>query len=164
MDGKYTDPDTGEIKWGVQLRTPYNYDRDDASIATALYCEDETLTQQQYKEEADINVMLERFGVTGVISQNIRQPIQADFVEAMTYHEAQNAMRQADEAFMELPSKIRERFKNDAGLFHDYFADEKNRAEAEEMGLVNPRPKPVDPPAPAKPAGGAPEGAGGATP
>ena len=34
------------------LRTPFNYDRDLASEESGLKCEDPSLTQQQFKDEA----------------------------------------------------------------------------------------------------------------
>ena len=50
---------------GVFLRTPYNYDVDEVSAETGLACFDESLTQQQFKEESDINEIVRRFGLTG---------------------------------------------------------------------------------------------------
>lgn len=150
---QYIDDD-GVIQRGVFLRTPYNYNRDDASNETGTACKpEEDMTQQNFKDECDINVIVERFGVTGELPQNVRQPIQEDFIEAVDYHTAQNALIAARDAFMEMPAKVRERFKNDPGEFVNFFGREENRAEAESLGLVMPRPKTEEPsktpPAPA---------------
>ena len=47
------------------MRTPYNYDTDEVSVDSGLVCPEPTLAQQQFKDEADINLILERFGRTG---------------------------------------------------------------------------------------------------
>ena len=49
------------------LRSLYNYDRDAASSESGLACDDPTLAQQQFRDEADINTILERFGRTGLL-------------------------------------------------------------------------------------------------
>lgn len=131
---------TGEIKTGVFLRTPYNYDRDAVSHETGTSCPaEEDMTQQQFKDECDINVILERFGVTGELPQNVRQPINADFIDAFDFQTAMTAITEAQTSFMEMPAKLRARFSNDPQQFIEYFQDPENRAEAEKLGLVNPR-------------------------
>jgi hypothetical protein len=47
----------------MEVRTPYNYDRDEVSKNTALVCEDESLAQQNMKAETDLNVMIRKYGV-----------------------------------------------------------------------------------------------------
>ena len=44
------------------LRTPYNYDRDEVSKNTALVFNDESLAQQQFKDENNINLMIRKYG------------------------------------------------------------------------------------------------------
>ncbi|AZL82827.1 internal scaffolding protein [Apis mellifera associated microvirus 13] len=118
------------------IRTPYNYDRDAASLETATVCTEETLAQQQFKDECDINTILERFGITGELPQNLRQPLSADFIEAYDYKTAMDSIIEAQNAFMELPAKIREEFNNDPGQFIQFFEQEENRARAIELGLI----------------------------
>jgi len=52
-----------------------------------------------------------------------------------------NTIREAQEAFMKLPSGTRARFQNNPQIFTEFFTKEENRYEAEKMGLVIPRPK-----------------------
>nr|DAM31243.1 MAG TPA: Scaffold protein [Microviridae sp.] len=114
-----------------------------------LVCPEESLTQQSFKDDADINVMLERFRVTGVMPQGIVMPSYGDFNGISDYRSAVEAIRVADNAFMDLPANIRQRFDNDPQKYLEFFADEKNRPEAERLGLVPP-PVPKDlAPAPA---------------
>lgn len=127
------------------IRTRYNYDTNAASDATGLKCEDPTRAQQQFKEECDINVILERFGVTGVLPQQVKTPLQEDFLEATTFQESLHVMMQAEDAFMKMSAQVRKRFDNDPALFVDYFSDERNREEAEKLGLVMKKEKPAPP-------------------
>lgn len=132
------DPVTGEI--GVFLRAPHNYDTNAASDETALLCPPgEGMTQQQFKEEADINTIVARFGLTGTLPEVVRVPKSGDFTGVVDYHSALNAVRQADEAFMELPGEMRARFRNDPQELLMFLSDEKNKEEAMKIGLI---PKP----------------------
>lgn len=123
----------------VFVRSGNNYDMDAVSNETGLRCDDPSLTQQQFKEEADINTIVERFGLTGELPTDVRAPIYADFEESFDFHSSMNAIRQAEESFMRLPAAVRARFANDAGAFVDFCSDEANRPEAERLGLVMPK-------------------------
>lgn len=118
-----------------------------------LECKDPSLAQQQFKDDVDINVLLERFQVTGVMPQGVVMPSYGDFSAVMDFRSAQEALRRAKDSFMELPAKLRARFENDPQQLMDFLADEKNREEAERLGLV-----PVKaPPAPAAGSGAEPQ-------
>ena len=119
------------------LRTPYNYDVDLASDESALTCEDPSLTQQHQREDADINNIVARFGLTGELPFSDRQPRYGDFSTVTDYHSAMNAVRSADEAFMSLPGELRARFHNDPSELVDFLASPDNREEAIKLGLVN---------------------------
>lgn len=127
------------------LRTPHNYDRDAVSQETGTENKEPTMTQQQFKDDCDINTIMERYGVTGELPINVRQPLSEDFVEAFDFQSAQNALIEAKASFMEMPAKIRARFENDPAKFIAFFEDEANREEGERLGLINPK----TPPAPA---------------
>lgn len=126
------------------VRSPYNYDRDAASDEAGLDCSVDldtgeylpSMTKQSFAEECDINTIVRRFGLTGELPQGVRAPTFGDFEDVPDYHSAMNAIRQADEAFFEMPAELRARFGNDAGRFVEFCSDEKNRDEAERMGLV----------------------------
>lgn len=139
------DKQTGEIQ--PLFRTMYNYNRDQASEETGTTCEKETRTQQQFKDECDINQIMERFGVTGELPTQVKPVMPDDYDEVVDFTTAMNMVRQANVAFMQMPAKIRERFQNDPQKFTEFFQDEDNRAEATKMGLVLPA-KIESPPAP----------------
>ena len=125
------------------LRTAFNYDTDKASFESGLDCQDETLTQQNFAEECDINTIVRRFGLTGQLPDNVRPPQYGDFDQVTDYHSALNAVREAGERFMALPAELRAEFRNDPQILMDFLADDKNRQRAADLGLV------PQPPAPA---------------
>lgn len=147
--------DDGEIKT-VALRTRHNYNRNNASEETGLSCPEPTLAQQQFKDDADINVIVERFGLTGELPQNLRTPQSGDFTNVTDFQTAMNVVRSSQEAFAELPAKVRERFNNDPGKFLEWSYDPDNLEEARKMGLAKPAPAaptPTEPKKPAEPTG-----------
>lgn len=124
------------------LRTGYNYDRSQASLDSGLFCpESEAVVQQQFAEEVDINTIVRRFGLTGELPDEVRVPMSGDFTDVMDYKSALDAVRAADAGFMELPAELRARFENDPQRLMMFMADDKNRAEAIALGLVNKAPE-----------------------
>lgn len=103
-----------------------------------LECKDPSLAQQSFKDDADINVMLEKFKVTGVMPQGVVLPTYGDFTGVSDYRTAVAAINKAHNAFMDMPANVRARFDNDPQKFMEFFADGKNAAEAERLGLLTP--------------------------
>lgn len=122
------------------FRTPYNYDTNAASDESATTCKDPSMAQQSSKEETDINTIVERFGLTGELPSGVRAPQYGDFTAVTDYHTALNAVAIANEAFDEMPWKIRARFHNDPENFVKFVADPANRDEAIKLGLIIPKP------------------------
>jgi phage internal scaffolding protein len=124
----------------VFVRNPYNYDMALASEESGLVCQDPSLAQQHMKDECDINVIVERFGVTGQIPVTPLEPSYGDFSGVSDYHTALNAIRASEEAFMALPAKIRARFDHDPNALLNFLQNEDNRDEAIEIGLIDGQP------------------------
>lgn len=120
----------------IKLRQVYAYDTDAASNESGLACEEPTLAQQHYKDECDINTILERFNVTGMLPQQPISPRYGDFSGITDYHSALNAVMSAMEEFDNLPAQIRARFDNEPAKLIEFLEDENNRPEAEKLGLV----------------------------
>ena len=95
----------------MMLRTPYNYDRDEVSKNTALVCEDETLAQQNFKDETDLNNMIRKYGVLPVNEVNWKE-FDATVIPK-DYQALQNMLLEADQAFMQLPAQVRKAVDND---------------------------------------------------
>jgi phage internal scaffolding protein len=122
------------------LRAGFGYDTEEASLEAGLSCPEDTLTQQHDKDEADINVLVRRFGVTGELPQVTVTPVYSDFVDTVNdYHSAMNLIIQADRSFMELPADVRVRFENDPGVFVDFVSDPANIEAIRELGLASPK-------------------------
>lgn len=99
----------------MEVRTPYNYDRDEVSKNTALVCEDDSLAQQNMKAETDLNVMIRKYGV--LPAQDVNWKEFDATVIPKDYHELQNMMKEADAAFLSLPGEVRAQVDNDPAKF-----------------------------------------------
>lgn len=131
---------------GIFLRNAYNYDTNQASISSGLSCSDESRTDQSFIEECDINTIVRDFGVTGRLPDNpIKTPLEGDFTAVVDYQTALNMVLEADAAFSELPSAVRERFGNDAARFVAFASDPENLEECRKLGLADPAPRAPEP-------------------
>lgn len=100
-----------------------------------------SLTQQHFKDEADINNIMARYQKTGVLvdplTQTTRKPMFDDFSELGDFRDHQQAVIDAQEMFMELPSRLRARFANDPAELLQWLSDPANKEEAIELGLFS---------------------------
>ena len=122
------------------VRDPYNYDRDEASNVSSLCCEDPSLAQQHMKDECDINVIVERFGVTGQLPQSPVSPSYGDFSGVTDYHSALNQINATMDDFMSLPAQLRVRFDHDPVKLLQFLQNDENRDEAIQLGLIDGQP------------------------
>lgn len=123
----------------VVARAAWDYDREAASVEAGLDFGDEpTLTQQHQKEDADINTIVRRFGITGELPVIPMPPLNEEFVDVFDFHEAQNLIARANQSFNMLPADVRNRFGNDPARFVDFCSDEGNISELRKMGLAVP--------------------------
>lgn len=131
-------------------RAPGNYDPAAVSDETGLVCDDPSLTRQDSKDEADINVIVRDFGVTGVLPQGVRVPSYGDFDTVSDYQSALEAIRSADASFYAMPANVRERFSNNPQLFVEFCSDPSNLEEMRTLGLAVPAPLPASDVPPSK--------------
>lgn len=110
------------------------------SSSTGLACDDLSLTQQQFKEESDINTIVDRFMKTGYLPDSVNMPQYVDYEGVFDFQSAMNVVRQADENFMRMDAKVRARFHNSPQEFLEFFADPANSDEAVRLGLVVSKP------------------------
>lgn len=127
------------------MRTEYNYDREKASNDSALRCPEKSLAVQDAAEEADINTIVRRFGITGQLPNDVRPPQYGDFTGVSDYQEALNAVLEADRAFMTMPADVRARFQNDPALFVDFCSNPDNLVEMRKLGLAVPEKPKAEP-------------------
>lgn len=127
------------MKHRFQFRTQYDVEADEKiGQATALICEDASLTQTQFVEDCDINVLARRFGLT-----DSPMPVGAfdpshygDFSDVPDLRTALDLVNDAKNKFMALPAKLRERFHNQPGRLWDFVNDPQNAEEAVRLGLL----------------------------
>lgn len=111
--------------------------QDSESFALNSLPEEKIRTKQSFKEECDINFIIDRHRRTGVIEHfNNRTPRFGDFTEAQGFKEALDLVAEAETSFAELPAHIRDRMENDPGYFMEFLEDPNNLDEAVELGLL----------------------------
>lgn len=121
-----------------KIRLPYG-----KPAKVAIATTGETLTQQHFKDQCDINNIMRRYEKTGQIDFLQANPgVYDDVSDIVDYQEALNIQIAAESAFMALPSKLRKDFDNDPGKFLAFAHDEKNREKMIEYGLIE---RPIDP-------------------
>lgn len=96
-------------------------------------------TIQSAKDDADINVIVKRFGITGQMPASPRLPSYGDYSGVIDYQSAMNVIVQAKEAFMELPAEIRAKFGNDPQAYLQFASDPENIDSMRKMGLAIPK-------------------------
>jgi phage internal scaffolding protein len=115
-------------------------------LKVELDCGSESMTQQSFKQECDINYILRKARKTGLIEHvNTYQGDYSDVSNVPTYQEAIQVLQDADHAFSTLPSDIRKRFSNNPQEFLDFVHDPANLDEMKDMGLMKPSAAVVEP-------------------
>jgi len=136
----------------MQIKTRYDYATLSHPKVNFDPKKDKSLTNQADMDSADINKIMDKFAKTGQILDNgvTRNPVYGDFTEVPNYHEALSAVRRTEQAFSLLPAKVRNRFQNDPQQLIDFMQDPKNLAEAEKLGIIEPKfiETPAGPPVP----------------
>lgn len=102
----------------------------------------QTRTQQQFKEQCDVNNIVRKYQITGEFT-HLSQKIGAysDISEVPDYQTMIHQIKDAENAFMDLPATTRARFKNDPGQLMAFLKDSKNYDEGVKLGLLNKRPE-----------------------
>jgi phage internal scaffolding protein len=124
-----------------KVRTVGNIERKAWSEYWGLECTKPSKTVQSQRDEADINNIVRNFGVTGKLPQGVRVPTYGDFDGIDDYRTAIEAVRQADEAFLAMPSELRQRLGNDPQKFVEWCADAGNLEEMRKLGLAVQKPE-----------------------
>lgn len=103
-----------------------------------LYCSPASNVQQHFKDDCDINLLVERFTKTGSFG-NERDPSFYSFGDysGADFREALDIVLSAEEQFQTLPAKVRARFQNNPASLLDFLSDSGNREEAEILGLIS---------------------------
>lgn len=102
--------------------------------------EDPTMTQQQYKDQVNVNKIMEKYKKTGTIThvRNAANGVYLDLTEIPDYPTALMQVQQAQQMFEQIPAHIRMKFSNDPGQLITYLKNPDNLQEAIKYGLLVP--------------------------
>lgn len=114
--------------------------RENGSLRVATTGYGKERTQQQFKDECDVNMIIKKYKKTGIITHsNSKTGSYADMSIMPSYQEAMNVVTAAKSAFEELPAHIRAKFRNNPENMINYLKDDRNRTEAIKLGLIQER-------------------------
>lgn len=91
-------------------------------------------TQQEFKRDCDINVILSKYAVTGQLP-NARPIRYGDFASYGDFVSCYDRINEAKDAFASVSSEIRSRFGNDPKAFFEFVLDPSNADECVRLGL-----------------------------
>ena len=119
----------------LKCRTAYN--ARDEHYPGVVFVSD-SLTQQHFKDECDVNKIVDRYVKTGILEhQSAIDAHYGDVSELPTdLMAAYDAVGRAEAAFADLPSDVRKSLDNDPARLQEWLANPDNRADAEKYGLL----------------------------
>lgn len=106
-----------------------------------------SLTQQQFKDECEIESLLRAHNlsqVMGIVNNHGQQPLYGDVSDIPDFHDAQNHVARATEYFEGLPSDVRSRFNNSLSEFLTTLNNPDAREALTEMGVLKAADKAAD--------------------
>ena len=141
----------GALVW----RHQYDKKRDEEEGARAAtsFEGQESLTQQQFTKDADVNEIVRRFGLdeTAVPPEVFDPRYYGDTTGLPDLRTILEIDRDAEAKFLALPAKLRERFQNNPAKFHAWVSDPENLEESCRLGLLKKPPAPEPTPTPPAP-------------
>lgn len=121
----------------MEIRSRYN-----AGVREGWKSSAPSMTQQQFKDEADINYIVSMYDSSGVMPTfhgdgQPAQPVFGDFASLPdSAQEMYNRMIEAKNNFDSLPLEVRKRFNYDPAAFLDFVDNPANLDELVAMGLA----------------------------
>lgn len=103
-----------------------------------------SMTQQQFKEETNINNIMKKYQSTGLFTHiNPKEAKFGDFTNVEDYQISLHKVMQAQEEFKMLPSELRNKFQNDpAKLLH--FMETASEEDLIKYGFKDPVQSPIE--------------------
>jgi len=115
-------------------RGPHDFD---------TYNTEPSLTRQEFADECDINVLMQKYETSGVLNHyNSSKPQYFDVSAVPDLATAIAFANEANVAFMSLPASVRRTFDNNPVAFVEFAADPANLDQMRKWGLA-PTPDPV---------------------
>lgn len=134
------------MKSEIPFRTAYDGKRNGSEDLD--FTDDPGMTRQAHKDECDINVIMSQYEKSGLVAHVQQFEGEYGSYDEIDFHEAMNAVVAAEQMFLTVPSKIREKFDNDPGKFLAAVNDEEKGEETlRELGLLPSQKKAPEAPA-----------------
>lgn len=95
-------------------------------------------TQQQFKEQCDVNNIMAKYKKTGTIThvRNAANGVYMDLTEIPDLLTARLQLQEAETAFLQMPASLRHKFNNDPAELISYLSNPSNHTEAIHLGLM----------------------------
>lgn len=129
---------TSKTRIQIQNETPFRCAYSPKERHTITFPENSRWTKQSFKDECDVNRIMNQYMKTGEIPHINEVAPQYLECEATDFQAAMEFVAGAQTLFHEMPSAIRNRFNNSPQEFVEFCSHEKNRPEMAEMGLLAP--------------------------
>lgn len=123
------------------FKTPHNHDTLAETMRTSLVCQDKSLTDQSFKEDADINTIIDRAKQGHEFPVPLPEHFGVD--ERVDLYTARSRIAESNATFYNLPPHVRAQFMNDPGRWEQSVLaalDKGDRQQLREMGLDVPEP------------------------
>lgn len=119
--------------------------RPNGSKRVKMFCDDPSLTRQEFKDDCDLAKIVKRFAATPegrdalARAQGFVDSRFEDVSNVPDYQTSLEYIKRADEAFMQLPGEVRRRFNHNPAEFLNFVDNPKNLDELRSMGLAKPK-------------------------
>lgn len=111
--------------------------RKNGSIRVYTVNNEPSMTDQQFKDDCDVNFIVDKFTKTGNLTHLAKfQGMYADVSEIPDLAQAMQIVSTAQTAFDTLPAELRSRFGNSPVNMVEFLNDINNKDEAIKLGLI----------------------------
>jgi len=136
------------------FKTPFNHNTEYDARQYASVNNEPSMTQKHQAEETDINVIMKKFGVTGVAPGAKMPPSFLDVPADLDLQGALQMVAEGREAFESQPAEVRAYFRNDMARYSATVDDLRRRGDVKglaALGLVETPPEEPEKPPKATP-------------
>lgn len=110
--------------------------RPNGTLRVATVNTEPTRTQQQFKDECDVNLIMKKYHQTGEIYHiNRKQGVYADLSEVGDFQQMLHTVMEVQHTFDTLPAEVRAKFHNDPAELIEFVKDPKNFEEGLKLGI-----------------------------
>lgn len=98
-----------------RMRIPRAHDARTVALCCAVETGEESLVQQQFRDEVDVNTIVRRFGITQEAPAGLGAGVYGDFSGIHDFESAREVLARVQADFLRLRPEVREQFGNDPG-------------------------------------------------